>query len=322
MTMAAAIGLVVLGLVVLTLGGDLLVRGATSIARLAGLTPAVIGLTIVAMGTSLPELVVSVIASVDGQPDISVGNVIGSNIFNVSMIMGAAALIARLPIRGQVVKLEYPVMFLATVVTIVIARDGLIDRVEAGALLLSLVVFTAYMIRLARVEATAAEQQDLTVAAERKVLKGKGAEVILAIGATLAGIGLLVAGGKALVDGAVRLAQLAGWTERVIGLTIVAAGTSAPELATSVIAALKKESDIAVANLIGSNIFNLLGILGVAGLILPLQVSPAMLASDVWWMLGTTVLVFLLMFVRKSLSRPDGLILTGTFAIYIWGLLR
>ncbi len=317
MTMAGAVGLVVLGLAVLTVGGDLLVRGATSIAKLAGLTPAVIGLTIVAMGTSLPELVVSVIASIEHQPDISVGNVVGSNIFNISLIMGVTALVAPLPIRGQVVKLEWPIMCLATVMTIVIARDGVIDQVEAGAFLLSLIAFTAYSIRLARAEATGLEREELGTEVARLTLTRGGTKVFLAIGVTLAGIGLLVAGGKALVEGAVHLAQLAGWSERVIGLTIVAAGTSMPELATSLVAAVKKESDIAVANLIGSNIFNLLGILGVAGLILPLQVSPAMLASDVWWMLGTTVLLFVLM-VRRKLSRLDGGILVAAYGAYLW----
>jgi cation:H+ antiporter len=321
MSLMAAVGLVVLGLAILTLGGDLLVRGATSIAKLAGLTPAVIGLTIVAMGTSLPELVVSVIASLEGRADLSVGNVVGSNIFNISLIMGVSALVAQLPIRGQVVKLEWPIMALATVITIALAWDGLIDRIEAGALFISLLAFTAYMIRLARVEVTALEREELGSEVARMTLSRDGLKVTLAIGATLAGIGFLVVGGKMLVDGAVRLAQLAGWTERVIGLTIVAAGTSAPELATSVMAALRKESDIAIANLIGSNIFNLLGILGVAGLLLPLEVSPGMLASDVWWMLGTTLLLFLLMVFRKALSRLDGLVLTAAYGLYLWFLL-
>jgi cation:H+ antiporter len=320
-TLPGAVGLVVLGLALLTVGGDFLVRGATSIAKVAGLTPAVIGLTIVAMGTSLPELVVSVIASLEHQPDLSVGNVVGSNIFNISFIMGAAALMAPLPIRGNVVKLEWPVMCLATVVTIVFARDGVIDRLEAGTFLLSMIAFTAYSIRIARTEATAAEQAHLTGAAERRAIKRTGGEVVLAIAATVAGIGLLVAGGKVLVDGAVRLAQLAGWSERVIGLTIVAAGTSMPELATSVVAALRKESDIAIANLIGSNIFNLLGILGIAGLLLPLEVSPGMLASDVWWMLGTALLLFGLMVFRKALSRLDGVILIAAYGTYLWLLL-
>jgi cation:H+ antiporter len=322
MTIAGALTFVVGGLVLLTLGGDVLVRGATSLARIAGLTPAVIGLTVVALGTSLPELVVSVIASIDKQPDLAVGNVVGSNIFNITFILGVSALVATLPIRGNVVKFEWPVMFGATVAAMLAAGDGLIDRVEAGVALMALVSFVAYSVYVARAEATAQEQAGLAEAAERKAIRARGIELTLAITAVLAGVGLLVAGGKALVDGAVRLAQLAGMSERVIGLTIVAAGTSAPEIATSVMAAIRKQSDIAVANLIGSNIFNLLGILGVAGLILPLSVSPAMLASDMWWMVGTALLIFGLMVTRRSLSRPDGLILLAAYGVYLYGLLR
>ncbi|MBM4187043.1 MAG: calcium/sodium antiporter [Gemmatimonadetes bacterium] len=321
MTLPWAIGLVLGGLALLALGGDVLVRGATTIARLAGLTPAVIGLTVVALGTSLPELVVSVIASIDNQPDLAVGNVVGSNIFNITFIAGLSALVATLPIRGNVVRLEWPVMFLATLAMIVASRDGLIDRFEAAVGIVALAAFLAYSVYLARREVSALEQAELTDEVERLAIRVRGVQLTLALGAIAAGIGLLVVGGKVLVDGAVRLAQLAGMTERVIGLTIVAAGTSAPEVATSVMAALRKESDIAVANLIGSNIFNLLGILGVAGVILPLTVSPGMLASDVWWMAATALLLFLVMISRKALSRIEGAILLTAYGVYLYGLL-
>ena len=322
MTIWTASALVVVGLILLAGGGDLLVRGATSIARMAGLTPAVIGVTVVALGTSRPELVVSVIASIDRQPDLAVGNAVGSNLFNITVILGLAALIARLPIRGSVVKLEWPVMFLASAVCVGFSRDGVIDRIEAGVFLVSLVAFMAYSVYLARREVSAAEQADLVAEVQSLTLRPPGRDLALAIGATVGGVAILVVGGKLLVDGAVRLAQVAGLSERVIGLTIVAAGTSAPEVATSVVAAVKRQSDIAVANLIGSNIFNILGILGTAGLILPLRVAPGMLNHDMVWMVGTALLLFVLMWFRKTLSRPDGLILLGAYAVYLVGLLK
>ena len=322
MTLSIAIILVIVGLAILAGGGELLVRGAVAIAALAGLTPAVIGLTVVAMGTSLPELVVSVVAGLRHQPDIAVGNVVGSNIFNITFIAGLTALVATLPIRGNVVRLEWPVMFLATLAFLLVGRDGLIDRLEAGTFLIALVVFVAYSIRIARVEAMPAEVRDFTDQVMERALHPRHKELLLSILAVLGGLGLLVIGGRLLVDGAVRIAQLAGVSERVIGLTIVAAGTSAPEVATTLVAAARRQTDVAIANLIGSNIFNVLGILGVAGLIGPLPVASAILGSDGWWMLGTAALLFPLMRWGMSLSRTEGALLLGVYLVYLGMLLR
>ena len=319
--MTAAIGLVVLGLLVLAGGGEVLVRGAVGVARVAGLTPAVIGLTVVAFGTSLPELVVSVIASLSHQPDLSVGNVVGSNIINITFIVGLAALARPLAITGNVVRIEWPIMFLASVVLVVWSRDYEISRIEAALLLLLLVLVVANAIRLARRDVALAEAEQLGSEVAALAPRGVLAETAVAAVMTLLGIGLLVAGGKWLVDGSVRLAQLAGMSERIIGLTIVAGGTSAPEIATSVVAALRGRSDIAIANLIGSNIFNVLGIVGVAGSITPLAVSPAMLGSDMWWMLGAEALLFVVMWLRKKISRVDGAILLGAYLTYLGFLL-
>ncbi|MEZ4586762.1 MAG: calcium/sodium antiporter [Gemmatimonadales bacterium] len=318
--MLLALGLVLLGLTLLAVGGEALVRGSVALARLAGLTPAVIGLTVVALGTSLPELVVSVIASLGGQPDLSVGNVVGSNIINISFILGLAALLIPLPITGNAVKVEWPVMFLAMLVFAVWSRDNEITRVEAGLMLVLLVLVTANAIRLARAEVGASEATQLDQEVEELALRGPGSPSTLAVVYTVVGIGLLLLGGKYLVDGAVRLAEIAGMSERIIGLTIVAGGTSAPEIATTVVAALRKRSDIAIANLLGSNIMNTLGIVGVAGAIHPLRVSPAMLASDLWWMLAGALILFVLLWFRKSLSRIDGAVLVGFYAVYL-GLL-
>lgn len=316
-----SIGLGLLGLGFLTLGGDWLVRGATRIARFAGLTPAVIGLTVVAAGTSFPELTVSVMAAFKGSPDLAIGNVVGSNIFNVTAILGLTALLMPLPVRGNVVRLEWPVMMLASVVCWAFLRDALVDRGEGAALLFSLIVFIAYSLRLARKELTAEESQEF--ADEVAGLEGRRAlkRISLAVVGVLAGVGLLVAGGSLLVQSSVELARLAGLSERVIGLTIVAAGTSAPEVAASLVAAYRKQADVAVANVIGSSIFNLLGILGSTAVIHPIAFNPAMAGSDLWWMLGTAALLLPLMHSGMTISRREGGVLIAVYATYLIVLL-
>lgn len=314
--------LVAAGLGLLAFGGEILVRGSVAVARGAGLTPAVIGLTVVAAGTSLPELVVSLLAALNGQPDIAVGNVVGSNIFNLGLIAGLVAVVVEVPIRGNVVKLEYPVMLLATVAFLLLATDGVFDGYEAAVFLLALVIFTGWSVRIAREDAVPVEVTQLEAEVQWRVLHPRHRVMLLSILAVLAGLGLLALGGRLLVDGAVQLAQLAGLSERVIGLTIVAAGTSAPEVAASLVAARRGHTDLALGNLIGSNIFNLLGILGVAGLIVPLQIAPGIIQQDGWWMLGLTVLLLPLMWLGMRLSRADGIVLLVTYAAYLALLLR
>ena len=320
--MATPILQVLAGLLLLAIGGEVLVRGSVALAGRLGLSPAVIGLTVVAAGTSLPELIVSVIASLEGSPDIAVGNVVGSNIFNLGFIAGFVALVAPIAVRGNVVKLEYPVMLLASAFFLLLAKDGVFSRLEAGGFLLSLVVFTGWSIRIAQVEARPAEKAVLEDQAEERALHPRRRQLLVSIASVAVGLALLAFGGKVLVDGAVTLAGLAGLSERVIGLTIVAAGTSAPEVAASLVAARRGHTELALGNLIGSNIFNLLGILGVAGLILPLAISPEIFRSDGWWMLGVTLLLFPLMKVGMQLSRRDGLVLLGIYGTYLFLLLR
>jgi cation:H+ antiporter len=322
MTIGISLLLVTLGLGLLAGGGEALVRGAVSIAKEVGLTPAVIGLTVVALGTSLPELVVSVIASLRGQPDIAVGNVVGSNIFNLALTAGLCALLVTLPIHGNVVKLEWPVMFVASAVFMLVARDGVIDRLEAGTFLAALIAFTGYSVWIARQEVQAAELDEFRDEVAVRGIRRGGPELLKAVAAVAIGLVLLVVGGRLLVDGSVRLAELAGISERVIGLTIVAAGTSAPEVATALVAAYRRQTDVAVANLIGSNIFNILGIVGVSGTILPLQVSPTILGTDMWWMLGTAGILFPMMWFGRSLTRRDGLVLLAGYGVYLFYLLR
>jgi cation:H+ antiporter len=317
--------LVVAGLVLLAGGGEALVRAATTLATIAGVSPAVIGLTVVAIGTSLPELVVSLVAALGGQPDLAIANVVGSNIFNVAATLGLTALLIPLPVHGSAVRREWPVMFAASALLVLVARDGAVDRVEGGFFIVGLALFVAYTVRMARRDVGAAEARTIADEVEARDLDAPGrTHPRLAVPLAVLAVGLvaLVAGGRLLVDGAVSLARLAGMSERVIGLTIVAGGTGAPELATSIMAALRRRTDVAVANMIGSNIFNILGILGITALVRPVPVAADVVRVDVWWMLGTTVLLLPLLYSGKRLTRVEGGVLVAAYAAYLVVLLR
>lgn len=321
MDISTAVVFVVAGLILLAGGGEALVRAATTIAGVAGVSPAVIGLTVVAIGTSLPELVVSVLAAARGEPDLAVANVVGSNLFNIAATLGLTAMIIPLPVHGAAVKLEWPVMFAASLLCLVVSRGGTIDRVEGGVMLVTLVLFIAYTVRVARRDVGAAEGRQLAEHVEAHDIDRPGTLEAPRMAVTLVvlavGVGALVAGGRLLVDGAVALARVGGLSERVIGLTIVAGGTGAPELATSLVAAVRKRTDVAIANMIGSNIFNLLGILGVTAMMAPIPVAPALIRSDMLWMIGTSLLLLPLMRAGARLSRMDGAILLATYVVYL-----
>jgi len=308
--------LIVLGLTLLVGGGEALVRGAAGIALIARITPAVVGLTIVAAGTSMPELVVSTQSAIEGNPGLAIGNIVGSNLFNIAAILGLTALVRPLRIQGNTVRLEWPVMALAAFVFHLLARDGLIDRLEGGFLLAALVAFVAYSVRLARRSVTAAEAADLGEVATASFGRAGRAAVGLNIAAILVGVGLLAAGSTALVEGAVGVASSFGVSDTVIGLTIVAAGTSAPELVTSIVAAWRGRDDIAVANVIGSNIFNVLGIAGATALIYPPPVPAEIIQRDDWWMLGASALLFPLMKSGMRVNRLEGAALLTGFVVY------
>lgn len=318
-TMPALLALlmVVIGVGVLTYGADLLVRGAVAIASAARVSAAVIGLTIVSMGTSLPELVVSVAAALRGSADLSIGNVVGSNIFNIGVVLGVSALILPMRVHGSAVKLEWPFMFLASFQLLLLARDGVIDRLEGGYFLAGIVLFTWYAVVIGREAVGVEETADLSEEVERHAVKAGAGTAGAAIGLIAAGVGLLVIGGELLVRGSVELARAAGMTERVIGLTIVAAGTSAPELFTSIVAARRGQSEIALGNVIGSNIFNVLGILGVSALLTPLAVAPEMIRSDFWWMLGLSLVIFPMMRSKAVVTRLEGFLLVTVYVVYL-----
>jgi len=328
--------LVLAGLVLLTCGAELLVRGAASLALRLGVSSLAVGLTVVAFGTSMPEMVVSVRAALSGVADIAVGNVVGSNIFNVAVILGLAALICPVPCHANVVRREAPIMVGVTVLLIALAwwgggvtasADGRpvnwLTRGEGLLLALLIVGYTSLTYVLAKRESAAVVQEfeeglpsvSSPAAAQRRSWLRDALLII-------AGLVLLILGAQCLVDGAVRIARGLGVSELVIGLTIVAAGTSMPELATSVVAALRRQPDISVGNVVGSNIFNVLAILGVTATIQPLRISAEVLRRDLPFALLLAVLCIPLMYTGRRLSRLEGVVLLLLYLVYLAMLIR
>jgi cation:H+ antiporter len=264
-----------LGLAVLVVGANWLVKGASRLAAAAGVSALVIGLTVVAFGTSAPELAVSVQSAWSGQSDMAVGNVVGSNIFNVLFILGASALITPLLVAQQLVRRDVPIMIVLSTGLWLIGRDGQLTLVDGLAMVAMLVVYTVWIIRVSRRETKAVEAE---YEAEYGAAEATKTSVLANVGFVLAGLAMLVIGSNWLVDGAVAFARWAGVDEVTVSLTIVAAGTSLPEVATSITAAIRGERDIAVGNVVGSNIFNILSVLGLSAVVSPggLAVSPAM----------------------------------------------
>lgn len=309
--------MVIGGIALLGFGADLLVRGAVTIAKAARLSAAVIGLTIVSMGTSLPELTVSVAAALRGASDLAMGNVVGSNIFNVGAVLGVSALILPMRVHSSAVRLEWPFMFIASFQLLLLARDGYLDRLEGGFFVVALAAFTSYAVWISRSAVSGEEAADLAEEVQRRAPEAHLRTIGFAIALVAGGVALLVLGGELLVRGAVSLARAFGMTERLIGLTIVAIGTGTPELATSIVAARRGQSEIALGNVIGSNIFNVLGILGVTALVSPLSISPQMLGSDMWWMLGLSFVLFPMMRSRAVVSRAEGGMLLLAYGTYL-----
>ena len=296
--------LFVLGLVALFFGGEYLVRGASAVARHFRLSPMVIGLTIVGFGTSAPELLVSVQAALAGQPAIAIGNVLGSNIANILLILGTSATIAALLIPARQLWRDLAFMLAATGAIWVMLLDGTVTRAEGGILFAGLIVFLATAFLTGKTEE---EEADLGDIPQWK-----------AWGMTLGGLVVLVIGARLLVDSATEIARAYGISEAVIGLTIVAVGTSLPELATSVIAAIRKQTEIAVGNVVGSNIFNIFGILGLTALITPIPADPRFATIDMPWVAGTAVGLTILAFVLGGLPRIAGILLLAAYGGYVF----
>jgi cation:H+ antiporter len=305
-----------LGLALLVGGAESLVRGASRIAASLGISPLVVGLTIVAFGTSSPEVAVSLGAALNGNGDIAVGNVVGSNIFNVLFILGISALITPLAVHAQVIRQEVPIMIGASVLLGVTALDGRLGRWESSFLLALLVAYTVFLVRQSRADAVAAHGQS-NAAARDAVRRGAGRGGALAL--MCAGLGLLVLGSDLLVGASVGIARSLGVSDLVIGLTIIAAGTSMPEVATSVVAATRGERDIAVGNVIGSNTFNILGCLGLAGVASSggLHVAPSVLNFDLWVMVAVAVACLPVFIVDREIGRGRGLLFVGYYVAYV-----
>jgi cation:H+ antiporter len=311
--MFLAIFLFVIGLTVLVAGAEFLVRGASSLAQKWGVPAIVIGLTIVAFGTSMPELVVNLFSAFRGATDIAIGNIIGSNTANILLILGISAMIYPLSVKKNTTWKEIPFALLAVVLVFIMGNDSLFDGVDFNALTrtdgLALIaffgIFMFYIVSLARQEETSEE-------------KARVYSTWLSTLFTVGGLAALFVGGKILVDNAVILARLAGMSEALIGLTIVAVGTSLPELATSVVAVIRKQNDIAVGNIVGSNIFNVFWILGLTGTILPLPFN-SIINFDVLVSITTTLLLFLFLFVgtRRKLDRWQGALFILLYAVYV-----
>ncbi len=308
--------LFVIGLVLLILGAEALVRGASRLAAAVGVSPLVIGLTVVAFGTSAPELAVSVASSLSGQADLAMGNVVGSNIFNILFILGLSALVAPLIVSQQLVRLDVPLMIGVSVLVILFALDGSIGRLEGALLFAGLVVYTAFLIVQSRRESNKAVQQEY----EQEYHAGPGgpAQTALNLVLIVAGLGMLVVGSRWLVDGAIAIARALGVDEVVIGLTIVAGGTSLPEVATSVMASIRGERDIAVGNVVGSNIFNLLSVLGLAAIVAPagIGVAPSLLAFDMPVMLVVAIACLPIFFTGYTIARWEGLVFLAYYVAY------
>ncbi len=325
--------LLVGGLVLLVLGGEFFVRGAVQIAERLGLSPLLIGLTLVGFGTSTPELVTSVQASLAGSPGIAVGNIVGSNIANILLILGISALIVPVAVGRGALYRDGMVGFGAALLLAAVGLFGMLDRTVGALFVLGLVAYIYYAFLQERrpdAEHTAAygkaqafeEVHPRGVHGAGASAPGAGAKgVLLSVSFALGGLALVVFGGGFFVQGAVALAQAMAIPETVIGLTIVAVGTSLPELVTSVIAALRRHADVALGNVLGSNIYNILGIGGATALIAPTTIPDAIATYDIWILIGVSVLLLVMGRSGWRIGRREGVLLIFLYAAYLWTIL-
>ncbi len=313
------------GLVLLVIGAELLVQGASRIAARLGISALVIGLTVVAFGTSAPELAVSVTGALNGQADLALGNVVGSNIFNILFILGSAAVVAPLLVQRQLIRLDVPLMIGVCALCWVFALDGVISRLDGAILALGILTYTTLLIRMARRQGVVAAAAATAAATAAGILPDPAAprtglrdRIIVQLAMIASGLAMLVFGSRWLVDGAISLAKGFGVSELVISLTIVAAGTSLPELATSVLAAYRGERDIAVGNVVGSSIFNILCVLAGAAIIAPSGVAVAApaLAFDIPVMTAVAVACLPLFFTGGVVSRWEGAVFLAYYIAY------
>ncbi|MDF1748327.1 MAG: calcium/sodium antiporter [Alphaproteobacteria bacterium] len=303
--MLVTISLLILGLALLFGGGEALVRGGVSLALRFGMSPLIVGLTIVAFGTSLPELLVSVQAAISGAPDIAIGNVVGSNIANILLILGATALIAPITMSFKEISRDLLMMIAAAFVMLILGWAGLIERWIGLVMMVGLITYLVLACRNSSCVDAPLEADPVAMRWWQEAL------------AILGGLTALMLGANLLVGSATSIARDFGVSEAVIGLTIVAVGTSLPELATSLVAAYRRQPDIAIGNVVGSNIFNILAILGITSMIEPVAVSPEMAGMDIPIMVGLSILLAGLIYALKGLGRIVGIGFLGLYGSYI-----
>lgn len=306
---------IIAGIVLLTIGGELLIRGSLGAAKRIGISPLLSGLVIVGFGTSSPELAVSVEAALSSSPDISIGNVVGSNISNVLLILGVCSLISPIAVKPTALTRDGAVVVGSTLVFIAMIAGGLLGRIEAAILLILLMAYLvwAYLSEKGSPHSPASE----VYIAETEEIEKKPSGLFGIVISIVAGLALLIGGSNVLLKGAIGIAESFKISEAVIGLTLVAVGTSLPELSISMLAAFRKHADVAIGNILGSNIFNILGILGVSALMKPLSVSSRILLFDQWVLLAITIVLIMFLYTGRRLSRVEGGLFLFGYLAYI-----
>jgi cation:H+ antiporter len=309
--------LLLLGGVLLYFGAEWLVRGAAGLALSLKIRPIIVGLTVVAYGTSAPELIVGITAALEKKGALALGNSIGSNIANLGLILGLTALVAATRVDGSLIRRELPFLFASTLAVPLLLLDGELSRVDGGIFLTLTILYTAWTVKGSVARETLEEIADVADAAGAPAVESRG---MLAVTA-LVGLALLMGGGKLFVDGAVQVAQALGMSERLIGLTIVAVGTSVPELAASLVAAVRGHGSIAVGNVVGSNIFNVLLILGAAAAIHPIEIPLGAIRYDLYFYVGITLFGIFILRRARTIHRVEAVLLLLTYVAFIAGLI-
>jgi cation:H+ antiporter len=312
--MATTIILLIIGLIVLIVGGDYLVKGSSSIALRLHLSPLVVGLTIVAFGTSAPELLISIQSALKGSPDIAMGNVVGSNICNLALVLGLTAVINPVKVQTNSLRIDWPMTMGASILLFLVVREGVLGAVEGVIFLIAISIYLVLIIVQSRIDVKSKlrekENEDIPDAPKKQMWKD--------ITFILLGCVALYYGSEWFVSSSKELALSLGVEERVVGLTVVALGTSLPEMVTAAVASYKGETDLALGNLMGSNIFNILSILGITAIITPIHVHAVILNKDIIWMLMITLMILPLMIVRREVGRADGIVLLIVYTVYVY----
>lgn len=310
--MALDLLFLIVGGAILIGGGEILVRGAAALARSLGVSTMIIGLTVVAYGTSAPELAVSVTAAYSGKPAICAGNVVGSNILNILLVLGATAVVFPLKATAAFLRREVPIMAAVSILFMIMAWDGELSRLNAGILILVLVAYTLMMIRTAR-----AEKNHVAREYDENLLPLRPRSAFLNVLLIIVGLAMLTGGSDMFVDGAVGMAKFFGVSDAIIGLTLVALGTSLPELATCLIAARRKHADICLGNIVGSCIYNLVAIAGISGVLVPLPFEAEMVRVHIPVMIGAAVILWPMLLSGGKITRTEGSLLLVFYAAYM-----